>query len=47
MEAHRSDEAKAMVQIHPERILRGHPMQIDRRHKRFHTLIWGRGVMVA
>ena len=45
-EAHRSDTAKAMVQLHPRR-LKEIDMQREHRSKRGHTLDRGRGVTAA
>ena len=46
-EAHRSDTAKAMVQLHPERFDREKVMEQELSYKRGHAHNRGRGVTAA
>ena len=46
-EARRSDTAKAVVQLHPERLNEEQIMQQELSNKRNHFLIRGRGVTAA
>ena len=46
-EARRSDKAKAVVQLHPERFNKEQTMERELTNKRNHALEWGRGVTAA
>ena len=46
-EARRSDMAKAVVQLHPERLNKEQVMEQELTNKRNHVLIRGRGVTAA